>query len=304
MADPEKTLVVVERALEDEDRIRKLMEVMPDGMDPKRFIRATLTAIARNEELLKCTPASIILAVFDAAEAGFVPTGAMSRAWLVPYSVNVAKRGQPRKYEHHARLTIGYQGLADLMREGGATKVESRPVFEGDGFQVTYGTDPHIWHAPRFETVTPDQMTHVYAVATLLGGDTTIFEVMTKQDVDHVRASGAANSPAWIQHYVQMARKTVIRRLANYMHLSDRAQAVIAKDDLVTIAPTEPADNGRTAEVRAKLAEKLGKAPPPPEAETETPEEPEIDIPEEEDQDALYEELNLELDAAEAARGA
>ena len=238
MPDAEKTLVVVERALEDEGRIAKLMEVMPDGMDPKRFIRATLTAIARNEELLKCTPASIILAVFDAAEAGFVPTGAMSRAWLVPYSVNIAKRGQPRKYEYHARLTIGYQGLADLMREGGAIKVESRPVFEGDDFVVTYGTQPKIWHEPKFQASAPDQMTHVYAVATLQRG--TIFEVMTKDEVDHVRASGAANSPAWIQHYVQMARKTVIRRLANYMHLSDRAQAVIAKDDLVTIAPTEP----------------------------------------------------------------
>lgn len=288
-------VAVIESALE--DRAAKLMELLPEGMDAKRFMRATMTAIARNEDLLKCTPTSVILAVYDAAEAGFVPTGALSRAWLIPRRVNVSKHGQPKRYEWHAQLQIGYQGLADLMREGGAIKVESRVVFEGDLFEVKFGTHPDILHIPRFKTVDPDQITHVYAVATLPGGET-LTEVLTKEQVDMVRAMGAGNSPAWIQSYPQMARKTAIRRLANYLHLSERAQIVIARDDVASVSPHEPVEpDRRTAEVRAKLAEKLGKAPPPPEAESEI--EPEVEEAEEEiDQDALF----AELDAAEAAR--
>jgi len=249
--------VVIRNAIE--SRTQALMDVMPDGLDPRRFIRATLTAITRNPELMACTPESLIIAVFEAAEIGMVPTGSLNRAWLVPQRTNVAPKGAPKRYEVHAELRIGYQGLADLMRQSGrVTSIESRAVFGGDTFLVGYGTDPQITHVPAFGDVEPDKMTHVYAVAVLPNGQR-VFEVMTRSQIDGIRARapGSNNGP-WVTDYIQMARKTVVRRLANSMPLTPQAQAAIERDDQRELAPPAAAGPSRTDAVRERLAARLG----------------------------------------------
>ena len=253
---PERALAVVkeryaviERSITDPGRVKKLMEVMPPGMDASRFVRATLTAISRNPDLLACTPESIVTAVFDAAEAGLTPTGSLNRAWLVPYK---------NKGVLEAQLEIGYEGYADLIRNGmGGGTVASRAVFEGDTFAVEYGTKPFIHHVPAFMSIVPADLTHVYAVVTDPAGDV-LFEVMTKGQVEAIRARAKmGNSGAWITDYVQQARKTVIRRVAHYLTLTVGAQNAMAKQDARENAPREVDSTSQTVKVREKLQQQL-----------------------------------------------
>lgn len=278
-----------------ESRAQALMEVMPEGMDHRRFLRATLTAITRNPDLLACTPESLILAVFEAAEIGMVPTGSLNRAWIIPQRRNVAEKGQPKRYVTEAELRIGYQGLTDLTRQGDVRSVESRAVFSGDEFAVTYGTDPGITHVPSFDgAMTPEMLTHVYAIAVLKDG-ARIFEVMTKAQVDAIRARApGSNYGPWVTDYVQMARKTVIRRLCNYLPLTPQAQAAIIRDDEREMRPVPQVTEGRsdaTEQARAKLKAKLGV-----EIEGEVVSVDPAD--EQENEDALIEELGDLLDGA------
>lgn len=257
---PKQRAVVIANALE--SRTAALMEVMPDGLDAKRFMRATLTAIARNPDLLRCTTESLVIAVFEAAEIGVVPTGTLNRAWLVPQRVNIAPRGKPKRYETHAELRLGYQGLADLARQSGEVlALESRPVFEGDHYEVVFGTDPRIDHVPSWGDMSPERLTHVYAIAWLRDAARPIFEPMTRAQVDAVRARApGANAGPWVTDYVQMARKTPMRRLCNYLPLTPSAQAAVLRDDdrewrrdTPPTGPTLAAEEART-----RLAERLG----------------------------------------------
>src|ERR1035437_5545677 len=140
---PEKGLTIrqkqaaqIERLME--DRSAKLLQVMPEGMNPDRFVRTTLIAVARDPNLLDCTPESLVTAIFEAAECGIEPTGSLGRGYLVP----IKDHGVPK-----AEFWIGYPGLIELaMRSERVSKVWSRPVFKGDDFEVTYGTRDEIIH--------------------------------------------------------------------------------------------------------------------------------------------------------------
>ena len=58
-----KAIAVIRTELE--ARERDLLEVLPPGMDAKRFMRVSLIAISKNPDLLKCTGASIIRSVIE-----------------------------------------------------------------------------------------------------------------------------------------------------------------------------------------------------------------------------------------------
>lgn len=232
-----------------EKREHDLLAVLPPGMDPKRFARVSLLAVAKNPDLLSCTPGSIIRSVIEAAEVGLEPTGMLNRAWLVPF-----KNEDSGKKE--AQLMIGYQGYADLMRDGDSRRrVVAEVVYEGDHFKVIKGTEePRIEHEPAFQTEDPAKITYAYAIIFYPDG-TNQFEVMTRQQVELIRAkSRQRNGPTWTQNWAQMARKTALRRLSNYTPLTARAIEAIARDDEREFGGAAPSTgHSRTAEVRDRI---------------------------------------------------
>lgn len=277
---PEKGLTVqqrkardLERAFDDPDRAMKLLQVMPKGMDPDRFVRTTLIAVQRDPNLLDCTGESIVAAIFEAAECGIAPTGSLGRGYLVPISDHGVKK---------AEFWIGYPGLIELaMQSERVSKVWSRPVFKGDKFNVRYGTDDRIDHTPQLgaEDI-PANLTHVYACVEYKNG-VVDFEVLTKEQCDIVRAqargSNSATSP-WQTAYIEQCRKTAIRKLAKRLPLTSEAATAIQKDEEREFGFEERRQKAEAAEKRADslgdaLRERAGrqKAPEKPQDETGAP---------------------------------
>ena len=267
-AEPRAITVITEEL---EKRESDLLAVLPPGMDAQRFMRVSLLAISKNPDLLKCSPGSVIRSIIEAAEIGLEPTGSLNRAWLIPFK----DKDKPKP---EAQLMIGYQGYADLMRDSGKVKrVTAEVVYEGDHFKVVKGSDePHIEHEPKYLTEDPTKIEYVYAVA-FFGDGEQQFEVMTRQQVEGIRAkSRSRNGPTWTQSWPQMARKTAIRRLANYVPLTARAVEAIARDDEREYGqPTATIAESRTAQVRDRLLNR-GKEPEPALETTETPVEGEV----------------------------
>ena len=140
-----------------EDRSAMLLQVMPKGMDPDRFVRTTLIAISRDPKLLECTTKSLVTSIFEAAECGIDPTGSLGRGYLVPLRNN-------KKGVVEANFWIGYPGLIELaMRSNKVSKVWSRAVFKGDHYKVLYGTRDEIVHKPGPGDVIASNLTNVYA---------------------------------------------------------------------------------------------------------------------------------------------
>jgi recombination protein RecT len=182
-----------------------------------RLARIVLNCVARTPALRNCTMVSIYRSAMMAAELGLDPGSALGECYLLPY-------------KDQCQLIVGYRGLITLARRSGEVEtVQAFVVYEGDDFEVKLGTLPEIVHNPRYDgDRDPSKVRYVYAVAKLRGTETPMFDVMTRSEVEAVRRrskSGAAGP--WETDWAEMARKTVVRRLAKYLPMSvEMAKAV------------------------------------------------------------------------------
>lgn len=202
-----------------------LKAVLPKHITPERVLKMAFVAASRQPKLFQCTRESFIQSVMKSAELGLDCSGTLGRAYLVPYY-----NSKISAYE--CQFIPGYQGLIELARRSGnIARIESRVVYANDQFSVEYGLDQKLIHRP---TMNGDRgaMICVYAIAELTDGSRQI-EVMTLEEVNGIRSrSKAKDSGPWVTDYPEMARKTVIRRIAKYLPLStELAKALEADDD-------------------------------------------------------------------------
>jgi recombination protein RecT len=223
-----------------QQRLPAIARVLPRSMDPERFQGIVLHALIQNPELLECTPASILDSVLQAAREGLEPTGGIGGAWLVGFNTNTGTRENPR-WEKRAQLIRDYRGLSRMaIRSGAASKIAAHPVRDGDFFEYELGTDPKIVHRPLIGN---NAEAHTfYAIAWLPDGAQQA-EVMTRAQVEHIRGkskSWNAERPSgpWHTDFDQMARKTVIKRLVNYLPLSPETRAQLQAEEAAEFGDT------------------------------------------------------------------
>lgn len=196
-----------------------IMSVAAKHVTPDRLMRIALSLTSRDAKLLACTPLTLLRSVVECAALGLEPGATLGEAYLVPYN-------------NDATLIVGYKGLIKLARQSGEIKsIRARVVYADDEFQVEYGLKERITHVPVLgsEERRDEDIIAVYAVAELRDGDPQ-FEVMTRAQVDAIRKrSKSGNSGPWVTDFAEMAKKTVIRRLAKVMPLSAEKSAAYHK---------------------------------------------------------------------------
>ena len=249
-----------------------LQTVLPKHLTPERVVKMALVAASRQPLLYKCTQASILQSIMKAAELGLDCSGTLGRAYLVPYF-----NSKIGAYE--AQFLVGYQGLIELARRSGnIARIESRVVYANDQFTVEYGLDQKLVHKPSLNG-DRGKLTCVYAVAELTDGSRQI-EVMTLDEVESIRSrSKAKDSGPWKTDYSEMARKTVIRRIAKYLPLSTELQKAFEADDAMFNTQHDVEDMAaRTKATAESLREQLTVVEPvaelPESFEDEMPNEP------------------------------
>lgn len=208
----------------------QLMAAIPQasGLTPERLIRVALTEFRKNYALQNCDPVSFCGAVMQAAQLG-LEFGELKQCALIPYKTE-------------CKLMIQYQGyLALLWRSKAVTNVQAKVVYDGDDFEVSFGSSSVLRHVPHFKTAIP---THFYAGATPLGGSF-MFEVMSVAQVEdhknrYARGLDKRDSP-WNTSFESMALKTVIRKMIKLLPLSadNPIHAAVAQEnaDYIDVQP-------------------------------------------------------------------
>lgn len=198
--------------LSSENAMRAIRDVLPKHMDAAKLVRVTNVAISRTPKLMECDPMSILTSVVVAARLGLEPDGVLGSAYLVPF-------WNSKTNQRECQLIPGYRGLIDLARRSGSVLSMNAQVVRGsDVFEYEYGLNPVLRHKPDLNS-TDEQMVAVYAIAHIRDGAPE-FEVMSRHQVDKIKAGSKAKGGPWIDHYDEMARKTVIRRLCKRLPLS------------------------------------------------------------------------------------
>jgi recombination protein RecT len=208
------------------DNVRALLEksksqialALPRHLSADRMLRIAMTSIRRTPKLASCSQQSLLGAIMQAAQLGLEPDGVLGHAYLVPFKDEV-------------QLIIGYKGLIDLARRSGQiSTIFARVVHAADQFEFSYGLDETLQHIPTRDA-DPGELVTVYAVARLKDGGQQ-FEVMTKREIDQIRAqSRAADDGPWVTHYEEMAKKTVLRRLCKMLPASVELARAVALDE-------------------------------------------------------------------------
>lgn len=189
--------------------------------DEETFMKEVSFAIQnikKSKALQKCSAVSVMESVTNLAQTGLTLNPVLKLAYMIPrWSFGAMQ----------CCIDPSYQGMVKLVTDTGSAKsIYAHIVYKGDEFEVSLGTNTEITHKPKFES---DEFDKVYAVAILHDGSKQV-EIMTDRMVDEIRNTsesfkaykeGKIPTCIWVEHYFEMAKKTVIKRLVKYLPKTD-----------------------------------------------------------------------------------
>lgn len=235
---------------------------LPPQINVDKFIRTTLTAIQMNPELLDADRRSLLGACMKAAQDGLLLDGREAAPVIFR-----TKDGPKVQY-----MPMVGGILKKIRNSGELASISAHVVYQNDQFEYALGDDEQISHKPFLGD--RGKAIAVYAIAKTKDG--AIYrEVMSVSDVEKVRAaSRAKDSGPWVQWWDEMARKTVIRRIAKRLPSSADVDQVFESDnetfvqrEPIDITPTAPSiDNpGEPSRLKASINAETGEIEQPAE---------------------------------------
>lgn len=213
----EKSLPILKQI---EGMAPKFAAVLPPHVPVERFVRVCIMAFNQVPDLIKCEPMSVLQSCLTAAQLGLEPDQNLGQCYFVPFNDN--QKGVKR-----CQLIIGYRGFLSLIRNSNdVASFSVHEVYSKDEFKFEFGLEEKLVHIPFMGNDRGD-LTHFYGVFRFKDGGHQI-EVMTKADVDAIRKkSKMGNKGPWVEHYISMGKKTVIRQMAKYLPQSVYKAAVM-----------------------------------------------------------------------------
>jgi recombination protein RecT len=216
---------------------------LPSNVSPEAFRNAAIVAVQDNSQILSCNPESIFKSIRKLAAAGLVPDG--KEAALVPF-------------KNSCTAIPMVSGLVKMARRSGDVKdIRAHLVYQNevDQGRFTYivGDEERLEHDPILFAERGD-LVGTYAIAKLKDG-TLVREFMSMDDVERIRKAAASQRPTqydktdgpkgiWKEHFGEMVKKTVIRRLVKRLDLSAEDMRHITMDDepreIRDVSPPEP----------------------------------------------------------------
>jgi phage RecT family recombinase len=244
-----------------QSRADDLAKYAAAGCNLPRLMQGMASVVAKNPAILRCDRASLLSAVRHCAQLGLDPSSPLNRIHIVPFGAT-------------ATVVVGYGGLQELaLRSGLVRSIDAHNIYRGEEYEIRKGSemtvkhvvDPSVSHADKDIVLT-------YAIARLKDATHPIIETMTREEIEGIRkGSKMANGPAWSHGWGEMARKTVIRRIAKRLPQTPDLDLAFEISDRSEGYRDRPADDAPRSEAAMNIENRLAGRPevePEPEAET------------------------------------
>lgn len=206
----------------------EIAKALPSVITPERFTRIVLSAVSTNPKLAECTPQSFMGAMMQAAQLGMECNTPLGQGYLIP-------RWNSKKGVNECQFQLGYLGMKRLAENGGVKQVQAHVVYTNDEFEYELGLNPDLKHKPAKNN--RGEPEYIYATYHTNDGGYG-FEVMSIDDIrDHAKKYSEAvkNSKfsPWTSNFLEMGKKTVLKRLLKYAPLSTEAQKQFTADETI-----------------------------------------------------------------------
>jgi recombination protein RecT len=242
------------------DFAAKLSQALPAGVSVERFTRVALTAVQQNPDVVVADRRSLFNSVIRCAQDGLLPDG--REAALVVFMVK-------------QKPVVQYLPMIGGLRKVAAThgiSLTAYVVYANDEFEYVLGMAPAVTHRPAPLGTERGNPIGAYAVATDHRGHKYL-DVMSHTEIEKVRAISKASTSQygpWVNHWPEMARKTVGRRLFKQLplgQLSESEGRIVRAAD----AGTDFGPDGRIlTEEEGEVLTAVGDTFTPPDDEVET----------------------------------
>lgn len=232
LRDSQRQLVEIVRG---SDYQQKFRSMLPADVNVERFTAVLVRAVQEDPDLAKPSTdrTSLLLACQRAAQDGLIPD--KREGALVMYGQKV--QWQP--------MILGLRKILALS----GFDIRAEIVREKDTFDYELGDEPKITHKP-FMGGDRGKVIYAYAVATDRDGRK-YRDVMSKDEIDKVKAVSRSKNGPWAQWFDEMAKKTVAKRLIKTLPVTnERLQDAIAADNAadIDLDRTEAPKRSSTAE--------------------------------------------------------
>lgn len=222
MQQSERKLSPVEQLMS--ARKDQLADVLPEHVSPERFVRVITNAALRNTELHNADPVSLFSAAMQCAQDGLMPDN--REAFLSTF-----RNSRSGKTEvTYIPMIAGV--IKRILQSGEISNLGATLVHENDEFDYYYQNGvEHTLHRPMLRG-DRGPVVGVYAFAASKDG-AVFFEFMTVEEVNNIRSTSrqAENKwGPWVQHWGQMAKKTVIHRLSRRLPMSAESMRLLERD--------------------------------------------------------------------------
>jgi recombination protein RecT len=210
---------------------REFETALPSAIPADRFIRTVVTAVQMQPDLLGADRRTLMSACMKAAQDGLLLDG--REAGLSVYN----DRQNGGKTVAYLPMVGGI--LKKIRQSGEISSIRAHVVYEGDEFDFELGDNERIHHKPNLAK--QSKPLAVYAIAKFRDGDIQR-EVMSVAQVEKIRAKATGIGKAcWASEWGEMAKKTVIRRLAKRLPSSNDLDQVLQSDNALSQGVTQVA---------------------------------------------------------------
>lgn len=204
---------------------------LPPHIPSQKFVRTVLTAIQNNPDLLEADRQSVLSSCMKAAQDGLVIDN--REASLVVFN---SKDGD--RWVKKAQYMPMVAGILKKARNSNTiSTIAAHVAYEKDKFFYVLGDEEKIVHEP-FMGGDRGKPLAAYAIVKLKDGSVQR-EVMSLSEIEAIRSrSRSKDKGPWVTDWAEMARKTVLRRIAKYIPSSadkegDSLIDITSRDDEV-----------------------------------------------------------------------
>lgn len=234
---PDKTQSPVDKFRNDLSSMKnEIAAVLPKNITIEAFSRIVITAVQNNPDLLTADRKSLFNACLNAAKDGLLPDGKEAAFAIFGKVVS------------YMPMVAGLRKKA--YQSGEINSLKAHVVYENDEFDFELGDYESITHKPTLKN--RGGPIAVYASAHLKNGDI-IREVLGFDEVERLRKLGKnPNGTYWKEHWGEMARAKVIRRLAKSLPIASDFLTSSDDDDYEPAVAKACLDNDNASEQPSK----------------------------------------------------